>query len=152
MTVSHTVSLTTLIPFTMVILRFFFLMIRRPPRSTLFPYTTLFRSLPHFYYLPTSTSYYWYVRLKFEVLRRQSTTTYRLYGTQSTATKTPQMHTCCIHVDINTPYYNSDNNDYNYYRHMFRRWYGCLNATVLASTDTSIGFSLTSTTLIAVSV
>src|SRR5208282_6123734 len=27
-----------------VCLRFFFLMIRRPPRSTLFPYTTLFRS------------------------------------------------------------------------------------------------------------
>src|SRR2546423_14183794 len=25
---------------------FFFLMIRRPPRSTLFPYTTLFRSMP----------------------------------------------------------------------------------------------------------
>src|SRR2546430_10244798 len=29
---------------TAVILFFFFLMIRRPPRSTLFPYTTLFRS------------------------------------------------------------------------------------------------------------
>src|SRR5258708_2508975 len=28
----------------MLALRFFFLMIRRPPRSTLFPYTTLFRS------------------------------------------------------------------------------------------------------------
>src|SRR5687768_17785899 len=28
-----------------VSLLFFFLMIRRPPRSTLFPYTTLFRSL-----------------------------------------------------------------------------------------------------------
>src|SRR2546430_17725308 len=28
-----------------VLLVFFFLMIRRPPRSTLFPYTTLFRSL-----------------------------------------------------------------------------------------------------------
>src|SRR2546429_6954239 len=28
-----------------VIIFFFFLMIRRPPRSTLFPYTTLFRSL-----------------------------------------------------------------------------------------------------------
>src|SRR5438874_13106816 len=28
------------------ILFFFFLMIRRPPRSTLFPYTTLFRSVP----------------------------------------------------------------------------------------------------------
>src|SRR2546429_6703531 len=27
-------------------LSFFFLMIRRPPRSTLFPYTTLFRSWP----------------------------------------------------------------------------------------------------------
>src|SRR5260370_20166448 len=27
-----------------VLLYFFFLMIRRPPRSTLFPYTTLFRS------------------------------------------------------------------------------------------------------------
>src|SRR3989442_7625570 len=26
---------------------FFFLMIRRPPRSTLFPYTTLFRSSPY---------------------------------------------------------------------------------------------------------
>src|SRR3712207_9453800 len=28
----------------MLLLIFFFLMIRRPPRSTLFPYTTLFRS------------------------------------------------------------------------------------------------------------
>src|SRR2546421_12247699 len=28
------------------LLFFFFLMIRRPPRSTLFPYTTLFRSYP----------------------------------------------------------------------------------------------------------
>src|SRR5690349_24838374 len=31
---------------------FFFLMIRRPPRSTLFPYTTLFRSSPG----PTASS------------------------------------------------------------------------------------------------
>src|SRR2546421_2403518 len=31
--------------FTMlIVISFFFLMIRRPPRSTLFPYTTLFRS------------------------------------------------------------------------------------------------------------
>src|SRR2546423_5697996 len=29
---------------TILIIFFFFLMIRRPPRSTLFPYTTLFRS------------------------------------------------------------------------------------------------------------
>src|SRR6185436_20823658 len=32
--------------FLICILFFFFLMIRRPPRSTLFPYTTLFRSRP----------------------------------------------------------------------------------------------------------
>src|SRR5256885_13089236 len=31
-------------------------MIRRPPRSTLFPYTTLFRSFPHPYLVPTSRS------------------------------------------------------------------------------------------------
>src|SRR2546430_11036253 len=31
-------------PVTRTIRYFFFLMIRRPPRSTLFPYTTLFRS------------------------------------------------------------------------------------------------------------
>src|SRR5262245_65709639 len=30
----------------LVVFFFFFLMIRRPPRSTLFPYTTLFRSEP----------------------------------------------------------------------------------------------------------
>src|SRR3981189_3841442 len=34
--------LSTLLP--SLLLFFFFLMIRRPPRSTLFPYTTLFRS------------------------------------------------------------------------------------------------------------
>src|SRR5688572_33470513 len=34
---------------------FFFLMIRRPPRSTLFPYTTLFRSL----LLDAINYYYW---------------------------------------------------------------------------------------------
>src|ERR1041384_8417996 len=32
------------IPFVLLVSFFFFLMIRRPPRSTLFPYTTLFRS------------------------------------------------------------------------------------------------------------
>src|SRR3712207_8640153 len=31
----------------MLFIVFFFLMIRRPPRSTLFPYTTLFRSRRH---------------------------------------------------------------------------------------------------------
>src|SRR6266480_6610700 len=32
--------------FTFFLIVFFFLMIRRPPRSTLFPYTTLFRPRP----------------------------------------------------------------------------------------------------------
>src|SRR2546426_11646533 len=34
-----------LLHFVLLFFFFFFLMIRRPPRSTLFPYTTLFRSL-----------------------------------------------------------------------------------------------------------
>src|SRR5438876_8668570 len=33
-------------PSAVVVAFFFFLLIRRPPRSTLFPYTTLFRSSP----------------------------------------------------------------------------------------------------------
>src|SRR2546427_3547021 len=33
-------------PYSLILYLFFFLMIRRPPRSTLFPYTTLFRSPP----------------------------------------------------------------------------------------------------------
>src|SRR5574339_754457 len=37
-----TIFICLCLPF--VLLFFFFLMIRRPPRSTLFPYTTLFRS------------------------------------------------------------------------------------------------------------
>src|SRR2546429_6440823 len=44
---------------------FFFLMIRRPPRSTLFPYTTLFRSLYHPHTsagrIPTDLAYRVYV-------------------------------------------------------------------------------------------
>ena len=37
----------TIVYFVTVLFFFFFLMIRRPPRSTLFPYTTLFRSLEY---------------------------------------------------------------------------------------------------------
>src|SRR5438552_16630626 len=35
---------------------FFFLLIRRPPRSTLFPYTTLFRSCSHAPWFPTASA------------------------------------------------------------------------------------------------
>src|SRR5690606_42049273 len=38
-------SILSIIILTFVIIIFFFLMLRRPPRSTLFPYTTLFRSV-----------------------------------------------------------------------------------------------------------
>src|SRR5215472_9247323 len=37
--------ISPILPFAPISVFFFFLMIRRPPRSTLFPYTTLFRSL-----------------------------------------------------------------------------------------------------------
>src|SRR5207247_8854171 len=37
---------------------FFFLMIRRPPRSTLFPYTTLFRSRSHDSLMPSAVPTY----------------------------------------------------------------------------------------------
>src|SRR2546430_16555629 len=46
---------------------FFFLMIRRPPRSTLFPYTTLFRSPIR--WLETQESWEWWARCWGFVLR-----------------------------------------------------------------------------------
>src|SRR3712207_8509029 len=45
---------------------FFFLMIRRPPRSTLFPYTTLFRS----YQALAQFQEYFHNRLSVHILRR----------------------------------------------------------------------------------
>src|SRR3712207_9171272 len=38
---------------------FFFLMMRRPPRSTLFPYTTLFRSLLAYPFAARSMNAFW---------------------------------------------------------------------------------------------
>src|SRR3989442_12489889 len=43
-----TLLMSLLFPLRHVVPFFFFLMIRRPPRSTLFPYTTLFRSVDGF--------------------------------------------------------------------------------------------------------
>src|SRR5205085_11701419 len=40
----HVTPVFFIVPYFFLFLYFFFLMIRRPPRSTLFPYTTLFRS------------------------------------------------------------------------------------------------------------
>src|SRR2546430_15428156 len=47
-----------------IIFLFFFLMIRRPPRSTLFPYTTLFRSNA----LPAQAQVHGEVRVEFDVV------------------------------------------------------------------------------------
>src|SRR5207253_10372230 len=50
----HSLLLLFTFSFFLFILFFFFLMLRRPPRSTLFPYTTLFRS-DDFVVLPYTT-------------------------------------------------------------------------------------------------
>src|SRR5689334_24815988 len=57
--------LSFLISFLFFFFFFFFLMIRRPPRSTLFPYTTLFRSrsLPPTLSMVSSTHYAMTARL-----------------------------------------------------------------------------------------
>src|SRR6266581_5120196 len=52
-----------------IILLFFFLMIRRPPRSTLFPYTTLFRSNAG----PTADPWAEFIRVTAPELDRKST-------------------------------------------------------------------------------
>src|ERR1035437_11004226 len=45
-----------MLPLSVMFLFFFFFMIRRPPRSTLFPYTTLFRSACSPSWSPRTTS------------------------------------------------------------------------------------------------
>src|SRR3989440_7115285 len=53
---------------------FFFLMIRRPPRSTLFPYTTLFRSIP----TPKSNAHRFFCTGKTRTMCRRSDTCFSL--------------------------------------------------------------------------
>src|SRR5256885_5318084 len=51
---------------------FFFLMIRRPPRSTLFPYTTLFRSIVQIWQVSKQGSDFNFSEPNYSGLRRQS--------------------------------------------------------------------------------
>src|SRR5256885_13124091 len=53
---------------------FFFLMIRRPPRSTLFPYTTLFRSYGDLHVTPATASGSQTVRVDVTVKRSEEHT------------------------------------------------------------------------------
>src|SRR5580693_10312329 len=48
----------TFISYFIIFFFFFFLMIRRPPRSTLFPYTTLFRSRPRMSHTGSACRYW----------------------------------------------------------------------------------------------
>src|SRR3712207_8005097 len=82
---------------------FFFLMIRRPPRSTLFPYTTLFRSI-------VSSSYCVAVsrnRLSgsFAVSQLQSTTSPMLFkiGRHTSELQSRQYLVCRLLLEKNKP-------------------------------------------------
>src|SRR4030042_653817 len=65
-------------------MRFFFLMIRRPPRSTLFPYTTLFRS--HFCCCS---------RLHLDGARRASSAPFRPRSEEHTSELQSRLHLVC---------------------------------------------------------
>src|SRR2546421_4720365 len=70
---------------------FFFLMIRRPPRSTLFPYTTLFRSLINGKLLPLFNF----------LLRPASTTTSALIGPGKQLLNRSQLENLCLFFQVN---------------------------------------------------
>src|SRR5256885_15631893 len=53
---TSSIVISSYVPFSMKFLFFFFLMIRRPPRFTLFPYTTLSRSCLRFQVRPSFLS------------------------------------------------------------------------------------------------
>src|SRR5256885_12550002 len=66
------------------VLFFFFLMIRRPPRSTLFPYTTLFRSITTLPIMDTPITWVvWHGRLMANVSPRPVAMTPYRYGMPS---------------------------------------------------------------------
>src|SRR3712207_6332950 len=77
-------------------------MIRRPPRSTLFPYTTLFRSISRFTYLIYSSTMLKHVLLLSSricgviISKLRFLLSFRVFNTFSTIF----MHICCIIVSI----------------------------------------------------
>src|SRR2546429_4518384 len=63
---------------------FFFLMIRRPPRSTLFPYTTLFRSC-------VSSANFW----RFRISRATLQTSRKMRSEEHTSELQSRLHLVC---------------------------------------------------------
>src|SRR2546429_3151918 len=72
---------------------FFFLMIRRPPRSTLFPYTTLFRSAGTVMDLLTGALSF--VRNRLESKPAATDTTLRLRSEEHTSELQSRLHLVC---------------------------------------------------------
>src|SRR2546422_8769697 len=72
------------------VLFFFFLMIRRPPRSTLFPYTTLFRSVLYFWNASCGSNCgFWYSKAITRPIER------RLRSEEHTSELQSRLHLVC---------------------------------------------------------
>src|SRR2546422_8141058 len=95
---------------------FFFLMIRRPPRSTLFPYTTLFRSVPTDLHGPISTGprgnrvYFGYGTggdgIDRESTRLKSSHGYISYAVFCLKKKKKKTENMCVYIDTNHHHMN----------------------------------------------
>src|SRR5687768_17937002 len=82
--------LSRFLSFTFLFL-FFFLMIRRPPRSTLFPYTTLFRSYRHRQTHATSATGH----LSRQLVVRRCVSTVRRRSEEHTSELQSRLHLVC---------------------------------------------------------
>src|SRR2546422_7848549 len=74
------------------LLFFFFLMIRRPPRSTLFPYTTLFRSL-FLGVMSTAVALVWQMRAQREMSSARASLIFR--SEEHTSELQSRLHLVC---------------------------------------------------------
>src|SRR2546422_4228625 len=74
---------------------FFFLMIRRPPRSTLFPYTTLFRSIMSRRTSAHVTSFFEVDYTRVAELRRKHKASYAERSEEHTSELQSRLHLVC---------------------------------------------------------
>src|SRR5687768_17701782 len=77
---------------------YFFLMVRRPPRSTLFPYTTLFRSLEghwrpeHLFLLQQCYNLYQHMQSQIELCEKQIEKVLQLFMIDRKSTRLNSSH------------------------------------------------------------